>query len=175
MLVSMIESDKGVHMGDVMYTGKVLTGRAVLGDTVSVLASDGETRTKGRLIKILSRNGLARVELDVAEAGNIVTVVGLSKGEVGDTVCEPTITDPIPSIPVDPPTLSMLFGPNTSPLAGKSGTKLLGSLIIERLEAEARSNVAITVGPGPGEFVEVGGRGELHLGILIETMRREGF
>lgn len=175
MLVSMIESDPDVHMGGVMYTGKVMTGKVALNSTVSVLGADGKPRESGRLIKILSRNGLARVELQEAEAGNIVTLVGLSKGQVGDTICDPTITTPFPSIPIDPPTISMLFGPNTSPLAGKSGKKMLARQIVDRLEAEARSNVAVTVGPGPGEFVEVGGRGELQIGILIETLRREGF
>jgi len=176
MLVSIIESDPKVHMGHVMYTGRVETGVLHTKDVVNVLSRDGTVRENARVMKILSRSGLERLEVDKAEAGNIVTLVGLNEGQVADTICNPRVSTPIDSIPVDPPTLSMLFGANTSPLAGQDGTKLLARQIRDRLIAEARSNVALTVTElAGGEMFEVGGRGELQMGILIETLRREGF
>eukprot|EP00040_Diaphanoeca_grandis_P004074 m.26940 g.26940 ORF g.26940 m.26940 type:complete len:688 (+) comp15612_c0_seq1:72-2135(+) len=176
MLVSMIESDKTVHMGDILFTGKITSGVVKLGDKVKVLNLKGDVVEETKVMKIMAKNGMQRVELTESQAGNIVTLSGLTKAQVSDTICHMDVTDSLPGQPVDPPTLTVRIGPNTSPLKGKDGTKILGRQIEERLVEEARSNVAVTVKKVSGsDMMEVGGRGELQLAILIETLRREGF
>lgn len=128
-------------------------------------------------MKIMRRNGLSQVNLEEGEAGDIVGVAGFDKATVTATlVAKDSPVDPIPSIPIDPPTLSMIFGTNSSPLAGKEGTKVTAQSILTRLNAETRVNVSLHVEPVEnGEAFKVSGRGEMQLGVLIETMRREGF
>jgi GTP-binding protein len=126
--------------------------------------------------KIQAFRGLALQEIDEASAGDIVTLAGMSKATVADTICALAVEDPLPAQPIDPPTISVTFGINDSPLAGRDGKKVQSRVIRERLMKEAESNVAIKVADTPGgEAFEVSGRGELQMGVLIENMRREGF
>ena len=163
------------------YLGRILTGRIYSGTAkinmpVKVLSRDGQVIEQARLSKILSYRGIEKVPTDSAEAGDIVAIAGLEKATVADTICALELSTPIPSQPIDPPTLSMTFSVNDSPLAGKEGTKLTSRMIADRLTKEADVNVAIKIIESPDkDAFEVAGRGELQLGVLIETMRREGF
>ncbi|MFD1881151.1 translational GTPase TypA [Paracoccus pacificus] len=159
-----------------MLTGRVEAGRARAGDTVKVLNRDGERVEQFRISKVLAFRGLNQTAIDVAEAGDIVSLAGMSKATVADTICAPEVEQAIPAQPIDPPTISVTFGINDSPLAGRDGTKVQSRVIRERLMKEAESNVAIKVADTPGgEAFVVSGRGELQMGVLIENMRREGF
>ena len=143
---------------------------------LKVLRGDGRTIETGRLSKLLSFRGLDRVPVEEAEAGDIIAVAGLAEGTVPDTIASPEQASPLPAIPVDPPTLAMTFRINDGPLAGRAGKKVTSRQIRERLFREAEGNVAIRVADSSEtEAFEVAGRGELQLGVLIETMRREGF
>jgi GTP-binding protein len=163
------------------YLGRIITGRIASGSvkpnqTVKVLSRDGKTVETGRISKILAFRGLERVPLDIAEAGDIVAIAGLSKGTVADTFCDPTVETPIQAQAIDPPTVSMSFIVNNSPLAGTEGDKVTSRLIRDRLLREAEGNVALrVVEAADKDSMEVSGRGELQLAILIENMRREGF
>ena len=131
---------------------------------------------QGRVSKVLAFRGLERVALDEAEAGDIVSIAGLPDATVAHTICAPEVTEPLPAQPIDPPTLSMTFRVNDSPLAGTEGDKVTSRMIRDRLLREAEGNVALRVTESDErDSMEVAGRGELQLGILIETMRREGF
>ncbi len=173
MLATIIEADP--------YLGRILTGRiesGVLKANMSVraLARDGSEIERGRVSKILAFHGLERVAMDEARAGDIVAIAGLTKATVADTIADPQLTDAIPAQPIDPPTISMTFAVNDSPLAGREGDKVTSRVILERLDREAEGNVALQIAQSPDkEAFEVSGRGELQLAILIETMRREGF
>ncbi|HZP21573.1 MAG TPA: translational GTPase TypA [Bauldia sp.] len=163
------------------YLGRILTGRITSGTVkpnmaVKVLSRDGRVVEEGRISKVLAFRGLERRPIDEAAAGDIVAIAGLAEATVADTVAAPEIDIPLPAQPIDPPTLSMTFRINDGPLAGQEGDKVQSRVIRERLLREAEGNVAlrITVGKDNDSF-EVAGRGELQLGILIETMRREGF
>ncbi|AXC50698.1 translational GTPase TypA [Paracoccus suum] len=159
-----------------LLTGRVEAGRAKAGDTVKVLSRDGDRIEQFRISKIMAFRGLTQTAIDVAEAGDIVSIAGMTKGTVADTICAPEIDTPIPSQPIDPPTISVTFGINDSPLAGRDGSKVQSRVIRERLMKEAESNVAIKVEDTPGgDAFVVSGRGELQMGVLIENMRREGF
>src|SRR5690606_37696091 len=137
---------------------------------------NGELVEQGRLNKLLTFKGIERVAVEEAEAGDIVAIAGLEKASVADTICGLEVTDSIKSMPVDPPTMAITVGVNDSPLAGTEGSKVTSRMIRDRLFREAESNVAIRVSEAEGkDAFEVGGRGELQLGVLIETMRREGF
>src|SRR3982075_4039939 len=163
------------------YLGRIITGRIASGSVkpnqaVKVLSRDGKVVETGRITKILAFRGLERQPVELAEAGDIVAIAGLPKGTVADTFCDPSVEVPIQAQPIDPPTLSMTFRVNDSPLAGTEGTKVTGRMIRDRLFREAEGNVALRVSESTErDSVEVAGRGELQLGILIETMRREGF
>lgn len=163
------------------YFGRVLTGRIHSGtikvnQNVKVLARDGAMLENARISKILSFKGLERVAVDEAYAGDIIAIAGIQNATVADTVCAPEIMEALPSLPIDPPTLSMTFGVNDSPLAGREGTKLTARVLGDRLMREIESNVALHVSQTEAQDAfQVAGRGELQLGILIETMRREGF
>ncbi|MGH6736469.1 MAG: translational GTPase TypA [Methyloceanibacter sp.] len=163
------------------YLGRVVTGRITSGtvapnDTVKVLDHDGRLVEQGRVSKVLAFRGLERVALDEAVAGDIVSIAGLPNATVAHTICAPEVELPLPAQPIDPPTLSMTFRVNDSPLAGTEGTKVTGRMIRDRLLREAEGNVALRVTESDErDSMEVAGRGELQLGILIETMRREGF
>ncbi len=159
-----------------ILTGRVEAGTLKAGDTIKALSRDGEKLEQFRVSKVLAFRGLTQTAIDVAEAGDIVTLAGMSKATVADTLCALDIETALPAQPIDPPTISVTFGINDSPLAGKDGTKVQSRVIRERLMKEAEINVAIKVTDTPGgDAFEVAGRGELQMGVLIENMRREGF
>jgi GTP-binding protein len=159
-----------------ILTGRVEAGRLRSGATIKALSRTGERIEQFRVSKILAFRGLGQQPIDEAVAGDIVTLAGMSKATVADTLCDAAIEAPIPSQPIDPPTISVTFGINDSPLAGRDGKKVQSRVIRERLMKEAESNVAIRVSDTPGgEAFEVAGRGELQMGVLVENMRREGF
>ncbi|HMT13305.1 MAG TPA: translational GTPase TypA [Aestuariivirga sp.] len=174
MLVTTIEANP--FLGRVL-TGRVRSGTIKANQAVKALARDGKTMEQGRVSKVLAFRGLERVPVDEAEAGDIVALSGLTTATVADTICDAAVTEPIAAQPIDPPTLTMTFRINDGPLAGKEGDKVQSRVIRDRLLREAEGNVALRVTPSPSETdaFEVAGRGELQLGILIETMRREGF
>ena len=163
------------------YLGRVVTGRITSGQAkpnlaVKVLDHDGKLIETGRITKVLAFRGLERVPVDEAGAGDIVAIAGLPNATVAHTICAPEVETPIRAQPIDPPTLAMMFRVNDSPLAGTEGDKVTGRMIRDRLLREAEGNVALRVQEShENDAVEVAGRGELQLGILIETMRREGF
>lgn len=159
-----------------ILTGRVESGRLRVGDTVKALSRTGERIEQFRATKILAFRGLSQQPIDEAVAGDIVTVAGMTRATVADTLCAPEVETPLPAQPIDPPTISVTFGINDSPLAGRDGSKVQSRVIRERLMREAESNVAIRVEDTPGgESFIVSGRGELQMGVLIENMRREGF
>jgi GTP-binding protein len=159
-----------------ILTGRVESGTARVGDTIKALTRDGERIEQFRISKILAFRGLAQTAVDEALAGDIVTLAGMSKATVADTLCALDVDTALPAQPIDPPTISVTFGINDSPLAGRDGNRVQSRVIRERLLKEAESNVAIRVEDTPGgEAFVVSGRGELQMGVLIENMRREGF
>ncbi|MFN3954799.1 MAG: translational GTPase TypA [Pararhodobacter sp.] len=159
-----------------ILTGRVETGTLKVGETLKALSRTGEKLEQFRVTKILAFRGLSQQTIDLAEAGDIVTLAGMSKATVADTLCDLSVDIPLPAQPIDPPTISVTFGINDSPLAGKDGSKVQSRVIRERLVKEAEINVAIKVTDTPGgEAFDVAGRGELQMGVLIENMRREGF
>ncbi|WP_417307517.1 translational GTPase TypA [Devosia sp.] len=173
MLVTTIE--RNPFLGRIL-TGRVESGSVKSGDAVHSLSRDGKEIEKGRISKVLAFRGLERTPIEVGEAGDIVTIAGLSDTTVAHTIAVPSVTDPIPAKPIDPPTLSVTFRINDGPLAGREGDKVQSRVIRERLLREAEGNVAIRVTEGQdADSFEVAGRGELQLAVLIENMRREGF
>jgi GTP-binding protein len=143
---------------------------------IHALDASGNVVEAGRATKIMAFRGLERVPVDEASAGDIVSIAGLTEATVANTIAEPTVTEPLAAQPIDPPTLSMRFAVNDSPFAGREGTKVTSRMIRDRLFREAESNVAIRITESADkDSFEVAGRGELQLGVLIETMRREGF
>jgi GTP-binding protein len=159
-----------------ILTGRVEAGRLRAGETIKALSRTGEKLEQFRVSKILAFRGLSQSAIDVAEAGDIVTLAGMSKATVADTLCALDVDTALPAQPIDPPTISVTFGINDSPLAGRDGSKVQSRVIRERLMKEAEINVAIKVTDTPGgDAYEVAGRGELQMGVLIENMRREGF
>jgi len=172
-LVTMIDSDPFLGR---MLTGRVESGRVKVGDPVRAITRDGKEIERGRLTKLLSFRGLKRVPVESAEAGDIIAIAGLVDTTVADTIGSPELAKPIPAPPIDPPTLAITVSINDSPLAGRAGDKVQSRVIRARLLAEAESNVAIRVTETANrDAYEVAGRGELQLGVLVETMRREGF
>jgi GTP-binding protein len=171
----------GTTIGADPFLGRILTGRIVAGSvkpnqTVKVLSRTGELIEQGRVSKVLAFRGLERTPIDEGKAGDIVSIAGLLKATVADTVCDPSVTEPMPAQPIDPPTLAMTFRVNDSPLAGTEGKKVTSRVIWDRLQREAEGNVALRISRSTeSESFEVAGRGELQLAVLIETMRREGF
>ncbi len=157
--------------------GRIVQGTLTAGSTVALCHADqDEPPLKRRLTHLLSFAGLGRVEVESLRAGDLFIVAGFPEVEIGDTIADPTNPVPLPRVTVDEPVLRMTFGVNTSPLAGKDGTKLTSRQIRERLEREVLGNVSIRIGPtNSPEVIEVAGRGELQLAVLIESMRREGF
>ena len=159
-----------------ILTGRVESGRLRAGETIKALSRTGEKLEQFRVSKILAFRGLTATAIEVAEAGDIVTLAGMTKPTVADTLCALELDIPLPAQPIDPPTISVTFGINDSPLAGKDGHKVQSRVIRERLMKEAEINVAIKVADtASGDSYEVSGRGELQMGVLIENMRREGF
>ena len=170
-----------VTLGSDQFIGRILTGRVESGtiksgEMIKAIARNGERVENFRVSKILAFRGLAQQAIASAEAGDIVTIAGMSKATVSDTLCDVEITNAIPAQPIDPPTISVTFGINDSPMAGRDGKKVQSRIIRDRLLREAETNVAIKVTDTPsGDAFEVAGRGELQMGVLIENMRREGF
>ncbi|MGB0902780.1 translational GTPase TypA [Halocynthiibacter sp.] len=159
-----------------MLTGRVEAGTLKAGENIKALSRDGTLIENFRATKIMAFRGLAQQEIDVAEAGDIVSVAGMTKSTVADSLLHPSIDTPLPAQPIDPPTITVTFGINDSPLAGRDGKKVQSRVIRDRLMKEAEGNVAIKISDTPGgEAFEVAGRGELQMGVLIENMRREGF
>ena len=173
MLATTLEAD--AFLGRIL-TGRIETGSIEAGRTVKALARAGGRIEEARVSKLLAFRGLQRVPVERAEAGDIVAIAGLSKATVADTLCDPTVTDPLPAPPIDPPTLSITVSINDSPLAGREGDKVQSRVIRDRLLREAEGNVALEIREtADKDAFEVAGRGELQLGVLIETMRREGY
>ncbi|XP_050248420.1 uncharacterized protein LOC126695641 isoform X1 [Quercus robur] len=175
MLVSMMERD--FYLGRIL-TGRVSSGIIRVGDRVHGLRnkdSGVEKIEEAKVVKLMKKKGTAIVPIDSAGAGDIISMAGLASPSIGHTVANVEVMMALPTVELDPPTISMTFGVNDSPLAGRDGTHLTGGRIGDRLMAEAETNLAINVLPGLSESYEVQGRGELQLGILIENMRREGF
>ncbi|MFY9692902.1 MAG: translational GTPase TypA [Xanthobacteraceae bacterium] len=163
------------------YLGRIVTGRIFSGSVkpnqaVKVLDRNGELVEEGRVTKVLAFRGLERAPIDEGFAGDIIAIAGLPDAFVSHTLCAPEVTKPLPAQPIDPPTLTMTFHINDSPLAGTEGDKVQSRVIRDRLLREAEGNVTLRISESmEKDSMEVAGRGELQLGILIETMRREGF
>ncbi|MGE3830760.1 MAG: translational GTPase TypA, partial [Parvibaculaceae bacterium] len=174
MLVTTIEANP--FLGRVL-TGRVRSGSIKANQTVKALSRDGKLIEQGRASKVLAFRGLERQPVDEGPAGDIIALAGLTEATVADTIADISVSEPIAAQPIDPPTLTMTFRINDGPLAGKEGDKVQSRVIRERLLREAEGNVALRVSASETETdaFEVAGRGELQLGILIETMRREGF
>ena len=167
--------DRDNFMGRVL-TGRVQSGTIKINDPIHAIDMDGKVVETGRATKLMSFDGLDRVPVESAKAGDIIALAGLEKATVANTIADPQVTEPIAAQPIDPPTLAMRFSVNDSPLAGREGSKVTSRMIRDRLMREAETNVAIRVTESSDkDSFEVAGRGELQLGVLIETMRREGF
>jgi GTP-binding protein len=173
MNASILESDN--FLGRIL-TGRVEQGTARVNMPVRVLRQDGSVVETGRLTKLMTFSGLDRVPVEEVQAGDIIAIAGLSSATIPDTIAAPEVTEPLPALPVDPPTLAMTFRINDGPLGGREGKKVTSRQIRDRLYKETEGNVAIKVRDSEeSDAFEVAGRGELQLGVLIETMRREGF
>ena len=173
MLATTLSADP--YLGRIL-TGRVETGRITTGTTLKALSRTGDRLEQFRVTKILAFRGLTQTTIDEAVAGDIVTLSGMTKATVADTLCALEVDVALPAQPIDPPTITVTFGINDSPLAGRDGSKVQSRVIRERLMKESEVNVAIKVADTPGgDAFEVSGRGELQMGVLIENMRREGF
>jgi len=173
MLATTLSADP--YLGRLL-TGRIETGKLKTGATVQAMSRIGEKIEQFRVSKILAFRGLSQQSIDEASAGDIVSIAGMSKATVADTIAALAVEDALPAQPIDPPTISVTFGINDSPLAGRDGKKVQSRVIRDRLMKEAETNVAIKISDTPGgEAFEVAGRGELQMGVLIENMRREGF
>ncbi len=173
MLATTLSADP--YLGRIL-TGRIESGRLTTGAALKALTRDSERLEQFRVTKILAFRGLSQQPIDEALAGDIVTIAGMSKATVADTLCAPEVETALPAQPIDPPTITVTFGINDSPLAGRDGSKVQSRVIRDRLMKEAEQNVAIKIADTPGgEAFEVSGRGELQMGVLIENMRREGF
>ncbi|MCV6593137.1 MAG: translational GTPase TypA [Silicimonas sp.] len=173
MLATTLSSDPFVGR---VLTGRVESGQLKVGATVQALSRMGQKIEQFRVTRIQAFRGLSQQDIDHATAGDIVSLAGMSKATVSDTICALAVEEPLEAQPIDPPTISVTFGINDSPLAGRDGKKVQSRVIRERLMKEAEGNVAIKIEDTPGgEAFVVSGRGELQMGVLIENMRREGF
>jgi len=173
MLATLLDSDP--FLGRCL-TGRVIQGSAKVNDTVKAISLSGDTVEQGRLTKLLTFDGTERVPVEEVNVGDIICIAGLTKASVADTIGAPALETPVESTPIDPPTMAVMISVNDSPFAGKEGSKVTSTMIRERLMAEAEVNVAITYKESENkDSFEIGGRGELQLGVLIEQMRREGF
>jgi GTP-binding protein len=172
-LVTLLDRDN--FLGRIL-TGRVQSGVVKLNQPIHALDNQGNVIETGRASKLMSFRGLERVPVEEARAGDIISLAGLAVATVANTICDTTVSVPIQAQPIDPPTLSMRFAVNDSPMAGREGSKVTSRMIRDRLMREAETNVAIKVTEAADrDSFEVAGRGELQLGVLIETMRREGF
>jgi GTP-binding protein TypA/BipA len=172
-LVTLLDRDN--FLGRIL-TGKVQSGTVKLNDQIRALDNEGKVVETGRASKLLAFHGLDRIPVDEAKAGDIISIAGLTVATVSNTIADPSVSEPLQAQPIDPPTLSMRFAVNDSPMAGREGSKVTSRMIRDRLAREAETNVAIRVTESADkDSFEVAGRGELQLGVVIETMRREGF
>ena len=173
MLSTLLDSDP--YLGRCLV-GRVEQGTAKVNDNVKAINLSGEQVESGRLTKLFKFEGTERVAVDEIQTGDIICIAGLAEASVADTICNLDVTEPIASTPIDPPTMSITITVNDSPLAGLEGKKVTSTVIRERLLAEAETNVAISFAENEKkDAFEIGGRGELQLGVLVETMRREGY
>ncbi|WBX83597.1 translational GTPase TypA [Sphingosinicella microcystinivorans] len=173
MLATLLDRDN--FLGRIL-TGRITSGKLSANMPIRALDPEGKVVEEGRASKVFAFRGLERVPVETAEAGDIVAIAGLSNATVANTIAEPSVTEALPAQPIDPPTLAMTFAVNDSPFAGREGSKVTSRMIRDRLLREAEGNVAIRVTESADkDSFEVAGRGELQLGVLIETMRREGF
>ena len=173
MLATTLSADP--YIGRIL-TGRIEAGRLTVGTQLKAMTRTGEKLENFRVTKVLAFRGLNMTAVDEALAGDIVTIAGMTKATVADTLCDNSVDIALPAQPIDPPTITVTFGINDSPLAGKDGNKVQSRVIRERLMREAEVNVAIKIADTPGgDAFEVSGRGELQMGVLIENMRREGF
>jgi GTP-binding protein len=172
-LLQVANLDYSDYLGRIAV-GRVLRGKATTGDTVARVLTDGTT-LRARLTKVYTHLGLQRVEVEEAHAGDIVAISGMENVQIGDTLCNPDNVEALPVMEVDQPTVAVTFSPNTSPFAGREGRYVTSRHIADRLKRELLTNVALRVEELGGELYRVAGRGELHLSILIEQMRREGY
>ena len=173
MLATLLDYDS--YLGRCL-TGKVMSGSAKINDQVKAINLNSDLVENGRLTKLFKFEGTKKIPVDKVFCGDIICIAGLTKTSVSDTICNINVTKPLKSTPIDPPTMSVTITVNDSPFAGRDGKKVTSTVIKERLIAESETNVAITFSEAGGkESFEIGGRGELQLGVLIETMRREGF
>ena len=173
MLSTLLDSDP--YLGRCLV-GRVEQGTAKVNDNVKAINLSGKQVESGRLTKLFKFEGTERVAVDEVQTGDIICIAGLAEASVADTICNLDVTEPIASTPIDPPTMSITITVNDSPLAGLEGKKVTSTVIRERLLAEAETNVAISFAENEKkDAFEIGGRGELQLGVLVETMRREGY
>ena len=173
MLSTLLDSDP--YLGRCLV-GRVEQGTAKVNDTVKAINLDGEQIESGRLTKLFKFEGTQRTPVEEVQTGDIICIAGLARASVADTICNPDVITPISSTPIDPPTMSITITVNDSPLSGLEGKKVTSTIIRERLLAEAETNVAISFSENDNkDAFEIGGRGELQLGVLVETMRREGY
>ncbi|MBA3677906.1 MAG: translational GTPase TypA [Sphingosinicella sp.] len=173
MLATLLDRDNFVGR---VLTGRIASGKLKVNMPIKAIDDEGNVVEEGRATKIMAFRGLERVPVEEAGAGDIVAIAGLTKATVSNSIVEPSVTEPLHAQKIDPPTLAMTFTVNDSPMAGREGSKVTSRMIRDRLEREAEGNVSfkITESADKDSF-EVAGRGELQLGVLIETMRREGF
>jgi len=171
MSVTLIDSD--AYLGRIV-TGRIASGSVKVGTPIKCMNLDGGVIETGKVVKLMQRRGMEKVIVEEAHVGDIISIAGLENGHVTHTICDPNITESVKSIPLDPPVLSMGFSVNNSPLAGSEGKSTTFAVLKRRLQKEVESNVSISLKTGDSEVVEVCGRGELQLGILIENLRREG-
>ncbi|MGS1017053.1 translational GTPase TypA [Allosphingosinicella humi] len=173
MLATLLDRDNFVGR---VLTGRIASGKLKINMPIKAIDTEGKVIEEGRATKIMAFRGIERVPVEEAGAGDIVAIAGLTKATVSNSIVEPTVTEPLAAAKIDPPTLAMTFTVNDSPMAGREGSKVTSRMIRDRLEREAEGNVSfkITESADKDSF-EVAGRGELQLGVLIETMRREGF
>jgi len=174
MLVTFQEHD--AYLGRIV-TGRVFSGKVAVGDRIHALATDHKAKEAGRVTKLFGRQGMKRIEVSEAGAGEVVSIAGLAAPTVSYTMADTAVSEALSAPPIDPPTISMTFSVNDSPLGGKTGKQLTSQKIRERLKSEQENNISISLRATEGrdDAVDVLGRGEMQLGILIETMRREGF
>jgi len=173
MLATLLDRDNFVGR---VLTGRIASGKLVLNMPIKAIDDEGNVVEEGRATRIMAYRGLERVPVEEANAGDIVAIAGLTEATVSNTIAEPSVTEPLHAQKIDPPTLAMSFSVNDSPYAGRDGDKVQSRVIRDRLTREAEGNVAIRLSESrEKDAFEVAGRGELQLGVLIETMRREGF
>jgi GTP-binding protein len=173
MLATLLDRDNFVGR---VLTGRIASGKLTINMSIKALDDEGNVVEEGRATKIMAFRGLERVPVESAGAGDIVAIAGLTRATVSNSIVDPVVTEPLHAQKIDPPTLAMTFSVNDSPMAGREGSKVTSRMIRDRLEREAEGNVSVRITESADkDSFEVAGRGELQLGVLIETMRREGF